>query len=444
MALAARLGARFAPLQLADVPPPVVAKVKASLLYTLSMGMAGWSAGDRFWHALAGGFAQAGEASTLVTGRRLAAADAAFANAALMCVRGQNDTYQEAFAHPGCVTVPAVLAVAEHTRASGADVLAALVAGYETLYALAAPVAADVVEGGFRATSVFGVFPSAIAVARVLGLDAVQSGHALSIASQFASGTMQVWEEGTPDWRLQVGQAARSGVVAARMAECGVTGSAQALEGKSGFYKCFARHVPEVDIDGWHSEKVVYKPFPGCLINQGPLHVLRALLRQHGLAAGDVRRADVVLSTRNANYPGTRNYGPFSDRTGAVMSAPFMLEAMLQQGTLRQGDFDRFAADPLHDASRRVQVADDPAMPTWGCRVTLHMADGRSFTDMIEDQSCFAYDWDGVTTVLDSIAGEWPAPDAARRYAALRDTVWALDSAPDLRALMRLCTPAAT
>lgn len=443
MALAARIADRFAHLQLAHVPPAVVAKVKASLLYTLSMGMAGWSADDAFWQALAGGFPQVRQASTLVTGQPLAAADAAFVNAALMCVRGQNDTYQEAFAHPGCVAVPAVLAVAEQTGANGHDVLAGLVAGYETLYALAAPVAAEVVEGGFRATSVFGVFPSAMSVARVLGLDAAQAGHALSIASQFASGTMQVWEEGTPDWRLQVAHASRSGLVAARLAERGLTGAAQALEGKSGFYQCFARRIPEADLAGWHSEKVVYKPFPGCLINQGPLHVLRALLREHGVAQHNVRRVDVVLSPRNANYPGIRTRGPFADRTGAVMSAPFMLEVMLQEGTLRQSDFDRYASGPLHAASERIQVEEDASLPTWGCRVTLHTEDGRALTGSIDDQSCFAYGWDGVTAVLDGIAGEWPAPDAAARYAALRDAVWALDSAPDVHALMRLCTPGA-
>jgi 2-methylcitrate dehydratase PrpD len=423
-----------------NIPEDVLRKIKASVLYALVMGLTGHDEDDTFWKGLGLIHPEVGEASLLVSGAPRSAADAAFINAALICVRGQNDTFTQAVAHPGCVAIPAVLAVAERIGSGGRAILTSLVAGYEVLAKLGAPAANQAVGRGFRATSVFGVFASAAAVARLLGLDRIQTAHALSIASQFAAGTMQCWEEGTPEWRLQIGNASRAGVLAAFAARNGLTASAQALEGKSGFYHCFCGSVPTLDLSGWATPALVYKPFPGCLINQGPIHVLRAILGQQHIAPAAVRQVVVRLSPQNANYPGVANHGPFVQQTGAVMSGPFMLEVILREGALRQEHFETlYGEDPIHAASARVVVQADAALPTWGCAVTVHLDDGRSFEERIEDQSCFAYGWDEVVAVLDMLVEEWPFADAATRYAAMKRLVDGFEREAGVDALMRLC-----
>ncbi len=436
------LAQRAATIQCATLPDAVRQKIKASLLYTLVMALTGHDARDSFWSGLLRVHAQVPEATLLVEGRSCAMADAAFLNAALACVRGQNDTFTDAVAHPGCVAVPAVLAVAQHRGATGAQVLEALAAGYETMAALAAPVSSAVVARGFRATSVFGVFASTAAVARLLQLDVQRTAQALAIATQQAAGTMQCWEEGTPEWRIQVGQASRAGVFAALAAAEGCTAATQALEGRSGFYRCFAGQVPEsLDVSTWHSERLVFKPYPGCLINQGPVHLLRGIVQRHALAHRDILRVEVRLSPQNAQYPGVDSYGPFADRVGAVMSAPFMLETVLRQDTIRHRDFDdHHGLGPLHAASHRVTVQADAALPTWGCRVLVHTAGGRVLEDAQDDQSCFAFGWDEVTQLLEGVVEEWPFPDGARRHAALRDAIHDLERQPGVHGLLALCT----
>ncbi|WP_423459450.1 MmgE/PrpD family protein [Ottowia sp. VDI28] len=437
-----KIAERAASMHLGSIPDAVQDKLKASLLYTLVMALTGHDPADHFWAGLLRAHPSAPQSTLLVDGRPFSMADAAFLNAALACVRGQNDTFTEAVAHPGCVAIPAVLAVAQHRGATGAQVLEALAAGYETLASIAAPISSAVVSRGFRATSVFGVFVSAAAVARLLQLDVRQTAHALAIATQQAAGTMQCWEEGTPEWRIQVGQASRAGVFAALAAAEGCTASKHALEGRSGFYRCFAGMVPEaLETSAWRSLDLVFKPYPGCLINQGPLHLLQTLMRREHLAGSDIRSVIVHLPPQNANYPGVASHGPFPDRTGAVMSAPFMLEMLLRNGTLRHHDFDRhYGPDPLHAASGRIMVREEAALPTWGNRLVLEANDGRLWEGRHDDQSCFAFGWDEVTALLDLVVGEWPFADSMHRYSELRHRIAGIAAEPDVRRLMTLCT----
>ena len=117
---------------------------------------------------------------------------------------------------------------------------------------------------------------------------------------------------------------------------------------------------------------MVYKPLPGCLINQGPLYQLLTLQRQHHFVAEDVKSITVTLSPRNADYPGTKNYGPFDSPTGAIMSCAFMLATGLRDGTLKITDFDQhYGVGTIHDLSRCVIVQAAEGMSDWGSKVVV-------------------------------------------------------------------------
>jgi len=441
MSYTEQVGRLISGLCFEDIPDAVVAKLKTCLLYGLSMAAASpqRSSGMAAARAVIGG---TGESTVFCRPEYLSARDAAWLNAYVACARGQNDTFADLYAHGGCIAIPAVLALADERNATGKDVLLAMAAGYETLALLAQGASVDVVKRGFRATSVFGVFASAAASAKLLGLSQKETANALSLATQFSCGTMQCWEEGTPEWQVQVGHVAQAGITAALLAGAGHESAAMALEGNSGLYRAFSGQAPLLH-DGWiwKTPEVVFKPMPGCLINQGPAYLLLSLLNAHSIDGPAVGKVDVWLSGANACYPGISNYGPFDAEAGAIMSCPFMLAMILRQSKVRSTDFsEHWGPDKIHELSRKVQVHADDGLSQWGCRVQVTDGSGQSCQASIADMSSFQFGWDEVVNILSATLDEWSMPDASGRFSRMCQCIDALEEsrrASELTALMR-------
>ena len=128
--------ARFvADLRFDDLPPDVVTRAKA-----LSMDLAGsivraGSEAESTPAILAAvrrmGLDGAGTAGVVGTGRFYAPPVAALLNGALGHSLDFDDTHADSSLHPSAPVVPAALAVGEAVGASGAEVVAAIIAGYE-------------------------------------------------------------------------------------------------------------------------------------------------------------------------------------------------------------------------------------------------------------------------------------------------------------------------
>jgi 2-methylcitrate dehydratase PrpD len=139
-------------------------------------------------------------------------AAAALVNGTLAHSLDFDDTHARGSIHPSAPVVPAAFAAAEIDRASGADLLAGIVAGYEVLIRLS--IALDPAahyDRGFHPTATCGAFGAAAAAARVLGLDADGIACAFGIALSQAAGSMQFLHNGAWTKRFQVGYAAMNG-----------------------------------------------------------------------------------------------------------------------------------------------------------------------------------------------------------------------------------------
>src|SRR5436305_13536391 len=142
------------------------------------------------------------------------------------------------------------------TGTGGADVLAAIVAGYEITcrIALALPAGAHY-DRGFHPTATCGAFGAAAAAGRVFGLGADDIASALGIALSQSAGSMQFLANGAWTKRFQVGWAARNGLAAATLAREGFKGAAEALEGRHGFLHAYApAPIPERAVQGLGTE----------------------------------------------------------------------------------------------------------------------------------------------------------------------------------------------
>jgi 2-methylcitrate dehydratase PrpD len=162
--------------------------------------------------------------------------DAALLNATAGHALDYDDTAIDG--HPSVVLVPAVLAEGERLRSSGAELIAAYVAGYE-IWAELASRDADKHHGkGWHPSAVFGAVGAAAAGARLARLDAGRSAHAIGAAASMAGGLTANF--GSMTKPLQVARAAQSGLLAARLAAKGLTASPDALEHRGGFLNAFS------------------------------------------------------------------------------------------------------------------------------------------------------------------------------------------------------------
>ncbi|MCW2993756.1 MAG: MmgE/PrpD family protein, partial [Conexibacter sp.] len=226
------IGQFVAGLARRPLPDEVVAKLCCNLLHDLTCAMAAAGEGEALWATVRG--RGPAESTILVDGGRTTAEDAAFANGALMHTRAQDDTHFAAKTHVGSAVIPAALALAEREGADGAAFLRAVAAGCEVAAAVGERLTSVSTVRGFRASSIFGPLGAAAAGASILRLDAEGTANAIAIAASLSGGLNQTWIDGTSEYRIELGMAARHGVHAARLAAGGFTGAPRWYEGAAG------------------------------------------------------------------------------------------------------------------------------------------------------------------------------------------------------------------
>ena len=99
-----------------------------------------------------------------------------------------DDGYRSGSVHPGTVVVPAAWSLAAANRASGADLLCGVIAGYEAICRIAAAGHPRSRLRGFHNTGIAGVFGSAAAAGSLLGFDAARIEAAFGTAASSSAG----------------------------------------------------------------------------------------------------------------------------------------------------------------------------------------------------------------------------------------------------------------
>jgi hypothetical protein len=451
----ARKLARFAMgLRYEDLPPAVLDKAKACILHCIGVGLAGHGSGA-VRAARAAILAEEGQhgergATIMVSGDRATPYGAAFVNSALMHAKLQEDAYHTG-SHPGVMIVPAALAVAETRGKSGKDLIAAVAAGYEIEAAMTADFIPRSNEQGFRSSPTYGPFGAATAAAHLLGLGEEQAMHAIGYAATFAAGTFE-GGDGTDIMVLQVSQAARSGLLAAFLAEQGARASATSLEGPIGFYYAFTGGTEGVDTladhlgSRWEIMDVTLKRYPTSMFNQPPIHVMLALTERHDLQPEQIESVLVEMNDFETNYPSITFRRAGYRRGGGTGATSFVVAAAcVNRGFSIPPDrpagwtspvqgIDRM---PTHAASlglaERVQVVGSPEIPPLAPRVTVRLKDGTAHQLQATGDELklnLAQDRAVVRALVPEI------PGGAERVEGLIAAVERLDSAPSVTELI--------
>jgi 2-methylcitrate dehydratase PrpD len=238
--------------------------------------------------------------------------------------------------HPGNEVVPPAIAMAEKFNRSGAEVLAAVVAGYEIEIRFGRSVFPSAFYRGWWTPGLWGGIGSAVAAASLMKLGATAMDNTIGIAvNLLPTAMMQANEEGeTIKWLLG-GQSCVSGLVAAEMAARGVKGMRNVI---GGFLPVIAdktlptRLTEGIGADGkftyWEvADGIVTKHYATVGPLFASLDAMFDLVAAHGLKANDVAAITVDAMKRTAVF---NTVHPDND-VAARASLPFCLAVALHQ-----------------------------------------------------------------------------------------------------------------
>lgn len=322
------------------------------------------------------------------TGRVVRTEDAAFAGGVLGQSTLAEDLHTPSLVHPGSMVVPTAMALAEQEGRSGAELLTAVVVGYEVACVLGAALKTpEFAARGFRPSGVFGPLGAAAAAASLLRLDPASTVSALALAVNMASGLREWANAGTTDVYVHNGLAARNGLLAARLAAAGITGPPSALTGRAGMAHAYAGGADLSGVapfDGAPAiHEVVFKRHPTCSAVQTVAELALSLR-----VGGTVDEVTVHTHRHGTTNPGCDHPGPFDGVGQAQMSNQLTVALALTRGTLTVADY----ADPgpAADLARRVTVVEDPALTAAyparsGARIDVRRTDGRVVTGELAD-----------------------------------------------------------
>ncbi len=390
----AELATFAATLRYEDIPAPVLRRTEDLLLDWIGSTLAGKGARavqsiDRFAAAMGG----AGASEVLISRRMTSPLFAAMVNAAASHVAEQDDVHNGSVFHPAAVVFPPALAVAQALGRSGAELLAACVAGYEVGIRIGEFLGRSHYKI-FHTTGTAGSVAAAAAVGRLLRLDPVTMLNAFGSAGTQAAGLWEFLRDAADSKQLHTAHAAAAGLTAAYLAADGFTGARRILTGTQGMAAGMSSDADPAKLtDGlgtrWALAETSFKFHASCRHTHPAADALLQVMQQHDLQADDI--AAVTTHVHQGAI----------DVLGAVTDPQTVHQAKFSMGTVlgliavqRRAGLTEFDAALRDTAVARLRTKVtmqldaevDGAYPQrWIGKVTVRTVDGRELHGRVDE-----------------------------------------------------------
>ncbi len=442
--VAARWGDFVARSHWNDIPAAVRHEAKRSILNMIgaSLGAANHPDLESLLKLLA---AVAGPPQATVLGRveRLDILNAAFVNAISANLLDFDDTHLDTVIHPSAPIAPALFAAAEQRGSSGSRLIHAFVLGVEIECRLGSSVSPSHYARGWHITTTCGVFGAAAASARLIGLDAGSTAHAVGIAASQSAGITESLATGAKN--VGIGNSARNGLFAALVAEAGYTAAPRAIEGAQGWARAtgdeLKRHALIAGLgESWEITRNAYKPYPCGIVLHAVIDACFELRSKYLLSSADI--AAIMV----AGHPLllARADRPVGNERDGKISIHHSVAAVFLFGAAGVREYsDAVVMDPAVAAFReRVHAEVDPDMAVGAARVRVRTTGGKLFSAQVMHARGSLRlpmtDADIERKVRELASIGCPTCDIDR----VIDAVWELDRADDVRPLLRLVAAA--
>lgn len=380
----------------AKLSSKVVERTKQAILDTVGAIIAGSTApGSRQVCDLVSRWGGAEESNFFGSQQKVPFFNAAFANGVMGRAREIDDYHAPTGDHPSVAAVTSALAVAQQMgRVSGKDILTAISVAEDAVLRIRLAT-----KMGPWTTGTYAPFTAAIVAAKLMNLSETKTLDAIGLAFSQASNTRQCHHEGTLAVRVQNGLAIKAGLVAAQLADAGVTGPHDILEGEFGLYRAFhggkyERRKITTNL-GSHFEivNVSIKPYSSCALTHGAIEGALAITLENMVEPEKIKEITVYVNTDSyltVGLPEARKQVPQT-----VVDAQFSIPYTVANAVIKKDVFlDDFTADAIKEEevlsiSRKVKTVCDPSLDLLAKVVAptiieFKLMDGRTITRRVD------------------------------------------------------------
>ena len=347
-----------------------------------------------------------------------------------------DDIHLASMTTPGGIVIPAALTLSRLVPAAPEALAPAIMVGYEVMIRLGLAIGGPtILYRGIWPTYFAAPFATAAVAARLLGLDARQSAHALALALTSASPGVGHHGAATGSRWFAVGRAAQNGVTAALAARDGFTSDINILDGT------FLREVYGITLDssalvdglGKHHAlaAVSFKPWCAARQTMAATAALRQLL-DDGLAIDDITEIKVSLPPPQVKMV---DHGVTAgDRASHLTSVPYQMAiaGLNPDAAYDVAQSPSVLPDGVRALMNKIRIEGDESLLTnyprvWRARVRVAARGGSRERDISEvpgDPGC-AFDADAIKAKFHRFVE--PVLGASMAKMALENSLCALD-----------------
>jgi len=285
--------------------------------------------------------------------------------------------------HPAAGVFPALWASGQ--EASLFELMQAMAGGYEAMVDVAAIGNPSFTQRGFHPTGLCAPFGAAAAAGILLKFDEEKLVKALTLATSGSCGLMHSFKEESTQ-PLHVSHAVRAGLIAALMANHGLSGERKIFE--EGFYPAYLGQKPPEEIshyfiNGWAIENAYLKPYPGCRHLHPALDAMDQIIKKSTILFEEIDS----IKVETYRVAVDTEIHTVRSRGDAYFNVAYALSVRIILGRADWDAFDtRHLGNPkMKELMSRVQISVeeqiDKAYPKErGARVTLGLKSGKTFT----------------------------------------------------------------
>jgi 2-methylcitrate dehydratase PrpD len=350
-----------------DLSRSVIENTKKFIIDTIGVGIAGLEApGCRQALEVVKSFGGYPEATVLMNDFKCPAPWAGFMNSIFMHALDFDDALDESPLHANVSVLPAALAIGESRQGvTGKDLICAIAIGQDVVCRLGASLKRPL---AWTRTVTCGFFGATAAAAKIAKLDREKTWDAFGISYCQTAGNVQCMLDGALVKRIQPAFAAKSATLSVLLAEKGITGTKNVLEGDFGFFKLYEGNDYNKDIllndlgEDFRGTQLSVKPYPCCRMTHASIDAALKLRNQFQIDLEKVEKIVVNTSKMVHEMVGM----PFQIRkdpqVDAQFSIPYTVIVALLKGDVFLDDFEEnnVRNQRVTDLTKLVEVIQDP------------------------------------------------------------------------------------
>jgi len=367
---------------------------------------------------------------------------ASFFNAFFSHALELDDVHRGSMYHPGSPTISAAFSQGERLKISGKKLIESVVIGYEVSIRVGECLGKSHYKY-WHTTGTCGVFGSAVAGSKMLGLDTERITFAIGNAGTQSSGLWQFVIDGAMTKPLHPAKAAMDGLIAADLASRGFSGAYRIFEGEKGLCKATTdgSFALEKLISGlgktWKIREVSFKPYSCCRHIHSSIDAVLEAYRKSGKPSDDnisrinIYTYKVAIETAGIRFPKSIEEARFS--------IPYCVSVAIFCGEVSVDQFSQHFIENknIRRLLEKVNLIEDKEYTKlypskWVSRVEIVRNDGTSYDSTVEfpkgDPENPLYD-EEMETKFEKLL----LPILPQKYVqGLKDKVWNLEEISDI------------